>query len=342
MNQSSDKTLVRAYRGERFSTPPLWFMRQAGRYLPEYQEIRSKYSLIDCMTTPSIAAEITLQPIRRYALDGAIIFADILTPLIGMGMKLKFVEGRGPVFENPIRRTQDIAQLSEGHTVEFTLGALRLVSHELKNKDISLIGFCGAPFTLSCYMIEGHGGSDPARVRAFMKDYPRSWASLQEKIVTMLTSYLVAQVEAGAEVLQVFDSWLGYVSVADFQEFVLPFLKELFSNVKAKVSVPLIFFSTATSHLLPHFKDIGFDVLGVDWRNRLVDASQRFGKNIPIQGNLDPAVLLSSEDVIKKEVQKVLEEGKEVVSHIFNLGHGILPPTPPENVKLVIDLVKGK
>jgi len=337
--------LISAYRGEKTEKTPCWFMRQAGRYLPEYMEIRAKHSMLDCIRTPELAAKITLQPIERFEPDGAIIFADILNPLIGMGMNLDFVQGQGPQIFNPISTPEDVAKLKvpEVHdNVPYTLEAIDIVASALRPKNIPLLGFAGAPFTLSSYMIEGKGSQSLSKVKHFMFTYPDAWRELQEKLSAMIGNYLQAQVKAGASAVQLFDSWLGYLAPAEYDLYVAPYLKKIISEFRAESNVPIIFFATSTTGLYERFKELGATAFGVDWRVSLTQANRLFGAEYPLQGNLDPLILASAPlEYIKRRVIEILQEGKELKSHIFNLGHGILPHTPPENVGKVVELVKS-
>lgn len=337
--------LLRAFRKEKVERTPVWFMRQAGRYLPEYQAIRQKHSMLDTIRNPDLASEVTLQPIRRFEPDAAIIFADILNPLIGMGMELDFVKGSGPVFQEPIRSPEAVKKLivpPSEENVGYTLEAIRLVVRELSGKSIPLIGFCGAPFTLSSYMIEGQGSNKLYETKRFMLEEPKAFCLLQEKLVNLLVDYLVQQVEAGAELLQVFDSWLGFVSPDQFERFVEPFLLELRTRVREQVSTPVVFFSTGALGLFPRIAKLGFDAIGVDWRTPLGVANDLLGAQFALQGNLDPCVLTGPKEYLLSEVDRILKEGEGLPGHVFNLGHGILPHTPIENVALAIERVKNQ
>ena len=336
--------LLRAYRGEKTARPPVWFMRQAGRYLPEYRELRKKHSMLEAIRTPELAAEITLQPLKRFEFDGSIIFADILTPLIEMGVELDFVEKEGPKIFNPIRSSADVERLvipDPTTNAAYTFHAIEIVSRELSNRNIPLLGFCGAPFTLASYLIEGGGSKSLLATKRFMFTEPEAWAKLQQKLVAVLSGYLIEQAKHGAAALQIFDSWLGYLNPGQFERWVVPGLKALITAVKAATDVPIIFFSTDSSTLLPQIKELGADVIGVDWRVPLSAADRLLGSRFPLQGNLDPTALFGSRDYLEKEVRQVIESGRELKSHIFNLGHGILPETPIANVEFVIGLIKS-
>ncbi len=336
---------IEACRGKRGARPPVWFMRQAGRYLPEYREIRAKSSMLEVIRTPELAAEVTLQPIRRFGFDAAIIFADILNPLIGMGAELDFVEGEGPVISNPIRSHADVERMKVPDTeanTGYTAEAIRLVVQELTPRNVPLIGFAGAPFTLSAYLIEGGKIGSLQRVKEFMFTNPESWRLLQTKLVDMLSAYLVSQVRAGASALQIFDSWLGQLSPLQYQEYVEPYLHKIISAVREKTDVPLIFFSTGTAGLYPYFSRLDIDVLGVDWRINLLDAGRITENKMPLQGNLDPILLIQGGQALEREVRYILEQGRELSSFIFNLGHGILPPTPIAHVERTLAIIRGE
>jgi len=340
-----ESLLISAYRGKKTDRTPCWFMRQAGRYLPEYQEIRAKHSMLDCIRTPELAAKITLQPIERFEPDGAIIFADILNPLIGMGIELDFVQGQGPQIFNPVSTPEDVARLKvpeAKENVPYTLEAIDIVSSALHPKNIPLLGFAGAPFTLSSYMIEGKGSQSLSKVKHFMFTYPDAWHDLQEKLGVMIGNYLLAQVAAGASAVQLFDSWLGFLAPAEYDAYVAPYLERIISDFKAQSDVPLVFFATSTTGLFERFKKLGATAFGVDWRVNLKQADKLFGSEFPLQGNLDPLILASAPlEYLEKRVLEILKEGGSLKSHIFNLGHGILPHTPPENVGKIVEIVKS-
>lgn len=330
-------------RGKPSNKTPVWLMRQAGRYLPEYRKLREKSSMLEMVQTPELAAEVTLQPLRRFPLDAGIIFADILTPLIGMGANLEFKKGEGPIIDNPVRSAEDVKALqvpSPEENVGYTLEAIKLVVKELNGKT-PLIGFSGAPFTLSSYLIEGQSPGDLLLTKGMMVGAPQVWQELQEKLVTLSVEYLVAQVEAGCESLQIFDSWLGYVGPREYDRFVAPYLHDLITRVKQRVDVPVVFFATGVSALVPRLGKLPADAFGVDWRISLPEAASALGRKCPLQGNLDPQILAGSWEYIEGAARAVLNEGREIPAHVFNLGHGVLQHTPVENVGRLIDLVKG-
>jgi uroporphyrinogen decarboxylase len=342
-NQIEESLFLRACRGQKCAQTPMWLMRQAGRYLPEYRNLRQKHKMLEMFRTPEIAAEVTLQPIRRYAFDAAIIFADILTPLPEMGVTLDFIEGKGPVIENGVSCAKDVERLivPQKPAGDFTLRALELVAQELQSSNTPLIGFAGGPFTLSTYLMESGLAEKGPKTKLFMSREPKAWDELQNKLVCMLLDYLEAQVAAGANALQIFESWLGVVSPEQYERYVQPYLKKLFVQLKQRVDVPVIFFSTGTSALFPRFVDFPIDVLGVDWRCDLQLANQLAHGKFALQGNLDPHALLGSEDLWTAEVRRIVQQGQSLNGHIFNLGHGILPETSTEVVSRLVELVRS-
>lgn len=318
-------------------------MRQAGRFLPEYREIRSRHGMLDVIRTPKLAAEVTLQPLRRFDLDGAIIFADILNPLIGMGIDLDFVAGEGPKIFNPVRNRDDVARLAVPRAednVPYTLEAIGMVSSELRPRGVPLLGFAGAPFTLSAYMIEGEGFSQPAATKKLMIESPSVWNDLQAKLCEMLCDYLAAQARAGAAALQIFDSWVGQLGPAEFGRFVLPHLAALIRSLRERTDVPLIYFSTGSAALFSSMKELDVDAFGVDWRQDLATAQSLLGARA-LQGNLDPVLLLSPGEYLERAALDVLRAGRSLPAHVFNLGHGILPGTQPETVARLVEIVRG-
>ena len=325
---------------------PVWLMRQAGRYMPEYRRIRERHSMLDVIGAPELAAEITLQPIEAFDVDAAIIFADILPPLIGMGFDLEFVKGQGPCIHNPIQRTYDIDILATppatATRLSATLDAIRLVSAELRSKEIPLIGFAGAPFTLASYAIEGGGTKSYVKTKALMYSEPAAWKRLMEKLVTVQADYLLAQAEAGASALQLFDSWAGLaLSQQDYERYVRPYNQKLFAMV-ARAGVPVINFSTGTAAYIEDVAACGGDVIGVDWRMTLDWAWSRIGHDKAIQGNLDPVALLAPWRELSARIDDVLQRAEGRPGHIFNLGHGVFPETPPDNVRRLVDYVHSK
>ena len=333
---------LRACHRLQVDATPVWLMRQAGRYMSEYRLLRERYGMLEMIQTPELAAQVTLQPIHAFDLDAAIIFADILPPLIGMGLELEFVEGKGPQIHNPIHSTGDIDRLAAPPAAEMLVGTLKaveMVAAELSSRDIPLIGFAGAPFTLASYAIEGGGSKDYTRTKALMFSEPAAWKRLMDKLVTVQADYLLQQARAGAAALQVFDSWAGLALGREaYQRYVAPFNTTLFEGLKQS-GVPVINFSTGTG---PYLKDVaacGGDVLGVDFRLPLDEAWQAVGTGRAIQGNLDPAALLAPWREMKFQVDRLLEQAGGRPGHIFNLGHGLHRSTPVENVRRLVDYV---
>jgi uroporphyrinogen decarboxylase len=330
--------VLRAARGEPTPRPPVWFMRQAGRYQKSYQEIRKHYTLPEIVKNPEVAAEVTLLPVRELGVDAAILFADITTPLYGMGVALDLVEGKGPVIHKPIRDKEGVEALRPlvpEEAVPFVLEAIRLLKKELK---VPLIGFAGAPFTLASYLVEGGPSRHFLQVKAFMYGEEALWHRLMEKLTEAMARYLEAQARAGADLLQVFDSWVGALGPADYRRYVKPHMKRLFQALRP-LGVPVIHFGVGTMGLLQEMREAGGDVMGLDHHTPLPWAREVLG-NTPVQGNLDPAVLFAPKEVIRREVGRILEENAGRAGHIFNLGHGILPKTPHDHVAYVVELVK--
>jgi uroporphyrinogen decarboxylase len=317
---------------------PIWLMRQAGRYMKEYRSLRKKYSFLEMCKNPELAAQVTLQPIERFKLDAAIIFSDILIPLEPMGVEFEFAKGEGPVFHHPVREMKDIEKLRiiEPEEVSFLMKAIRIVRKELKGK-LPLIGFSGAPFTLASYIIEGGHSKNYILTKGLMYQDNPAWDTLMNKISDVLIRYLNAQVQAGVQALQLFDSWVGCLNPADYEKYVLPYSKKVIDGINK--GVPLIHFATTSSTLLEKMKQAGGDVIGVDWRVNLGEAWARLGYDVAIQGNLDPVILLGSLDLIEKEVKRILNEAGSRPGHVFNLGHGILPNTPVDHVAALIEAV---
>ena len=340
---AADSTLVRACRRQPVPHTPVWLMRQAGRYMPEYRALRAKQTMLEAINDPTIAAEITLQPVMALGVDAAIIFSDILPPLIGMGLDLDFVSGVGPRIANPVRTPHDVDVLGTppaDQTMRGTLGAIRMVRQALP-ATTPLIGFAGAPFTLACYAIEGGGSQQYETAKSFMYAEPAAWNRLMRRLVTVIADYLISQARAGADVLQLFDSWAGALGPHDYARYVKPHNTALFKAVSA-AGVPLINFSTGTGAILDDVIACGGDVLGVDWRTPLDDARARFGTRCAIMGNLDPIALLAPWRELKGQIDDVLQRAGSAPGHIFNLGHGILPSTPVENVRRLVEYVHAQ
>ena len=314
-------------------------MRQAGRYLPEYRKLRERHGLLEICKHPELAAEVTLMPLRRFPLDAAIIFADLMTPLEAMGVKFELREGVGPIIEDTFRSLSDVEKLRVPEAEEIapqTLQAIKIVKEELNGTP--LIGFAGAPFTLASYLVEGKGTRDFAATKQFMFSEPKAWHAFMEKLTTVVVRFLKAQVEAGADALQVFDSWVGCLSPEDYREFVLPHMKQLFEET-ADLGVPRIHFGTNTATLLTMMKEAGGEVIGLDWRIPLDVAWQTLNFEVAVQGNLDPATLLGPFELVRQRTLEILKRAGGRPGHIFNLGHGILPQTDPDTVARLVDLV---
>ena len=331
--------MLAAARRQPVPHTPVWFMRQAGRYLPEYRAVRERHSLLEICATPSLAAEVTLQPVRRLGVDAAILFADILLPIVPMGLELSFANGEGPVIANPVRSAAAVARLASVDVRDAmapVLETVRLVRRELEPAT-PLIGFAGAPFTVACYCIEGRSSRHFVAAKRLMYQEPASWHELLRRLVTVLGDYCAAQVEAGAQALQLFDSWAGGLSPDDYSCYVLPHSRQLFERLRT-LDVPLIHFGVETGSLLELMRDAGGDVIGVDWRVPLDEARERIGPGHAVQGNLDPVALFAPLPELRTKVRDVLRRAGGT-GHIFNLGHGVLPETPVDHVRAVVDLV---
>jgi uroporphyrinogen decarboxylase len=333
---------LRACRRQPVDRTPVWFMRQAGRYLPEYRAVRAQHSLLEICAQPELAAEVTLQPVSALGVDAAILFADILLPLIPMGIDLEFAAGEGPVIHNPVRSAHDVAALRPvvvEDSLAHVLAAVRLVRRELDGR-VPLIGFAGAPFTLASYLIEGGSSRTFQRTKQMMYADPGAWHALLGKLAELVADYLLAQARAGAQALQLFDSWVGALSPEDYEDYVLPHSRLVLARLAAGVpGVPLIHFGTGTASLLPQMARAGGDVIGLDWRTPLDWGWAQVGAERAVQGNLDPLALFAPRPLLAQRVRRVLEQAGGRPGHIFNLGHGLLPETPVDNVRAVVDLV---
>ncbi len=334
---------LRACRREPVDCTPVWLMRQAGRYMSEYRAVRERYGFLQMVKTPEVATEVTLQPINAFAVDAAIIFADILPPLEGLGLHLTYEKGEGPVIHNPIRSTADIAALRScdpRETVDYTIAAVRLTKRELAGR-VPLIGFSGAPFTLASYAIEGGGSRDYRLTKTLMYAQPAAWHELMAKLSRLVADYLLAQIEAGADAVQIFDSWAGALAPNDYAEYVLPYVQQVVAEVGAATegALPIIYFGTDMSGMYGLLRDTGATVLGVDWRINLDDAWAQIGPGYAVQGNLDPAVLFAPWPEIERRAAAVLDRAAGRPGHIFNLGHGIMIETPVEHVQRLVEFV---
>jgi uroporphyrinogen decarboxylase len=330
--------LIRAARREPGEHPPVWFMRQAGRSLPEYRALRVGQAMLSACQDPALVTEITLQPVRRHGVDAAIIYSDIVVPLVAIGLGVDIVPGVGPVVEKPVATMADLEAVRplEPGDVPYIRDAVTALVGELG--PTPLIGFAGAPFTLASYLIEGGPSREHAKTKAMMYGQPQLWHALLGRLAEIAAAFLRVQIEAGAAVVQLFDSWAGALSAADYRTYVLPHSRAVLSAV-ADTGVPRIHFGVGTGELLGLMRTAGADVVGVDWRVPLDVAAGRIGPGAAVQGNLDPAVLQADWDVIEREVRRVVAEGRRTEGHIFNLGHGVPPETPPEMLTRVVELV---
>jgi uroporphyrinogen decarboxylase len=328
---------LRACRLESTARTPVWFMRQAGRYQPEYRALRERFSLLDLCRNPELCAQVTLSPVERLGVDAAILFADITLPFAGLGVPFDIVEGIGPVIAQPVRTEADVRGLRPfvpERDLPATLEAVRLIR---RAAGVPLIGFAGAPFTLASYLIEGKGSRDLLRTKRMLLGAPDLWRRLLDHLTDATLAYLRAQVAAGCQAVQLFDSWVGALSPADYESGVLPHMQRLFEGLRP-LGVPVIHFGTGTAGLLSLMARAGGDVIGVDWRIRLPDAWRQIGRR-GIQGNLDPAALLEPFPVVERAARRVLAEAEGRPGHIFNLGHGVLPGTPVDTLRRLVDLV---
>ncbi len=330
--------ILRAARREPTDTTPIWIMRQAGRYLPEYREIRGNIAFLDLCKHPDLAAEVTVQPVRRLGVDAAIIFSDILIPVEPMGMELELGD-KGPHLPSPLRTEADVQKLHGFDPEEgtgFLAEAIRRTRKAL-NDSVPVIGFAGAPFTLAAYMVEGGGSKSFIHIKRMMFEQPKVAHALFQKITDALIPYLKMQVAAGVKLVQIFDSWGGELSPRDFREFSLPYLQRIVSELKA-TGVPVIVFGTSMSTLLPQLKQTGADVVGCDWRIEIDDARRILGSDVAVQGNLDPLALFLPREQLRERAEDIVRRAGPT-GHIFNLGHGILPPTDPDSAKALVDAV---
>jgi uroporphyrinogen decarboxylase len=335
-----ESRFVKACRAQPVDRTPVWFMRQAGRYMPEYRAVRKQYSLIEICKKPEIAAEVTITAAEALGVDAAIIFADLLLPLEVMGLPFHFASGEGPVIERPVREAKDVAALRTDRAAElgYVSEAIRLVCKHF-GKRLPVIGFCGAPFTLASYMIEGGSSRNYLHSKKMMYSSPAAWDELLGKLVAVTSQYAAEQVRAGADVIQIFDSWVGCLSVEDYRRYVLPRTMELVRALQ-KTGTPIIYFGTETTALLASMKETGAEVIGLDWRVPLDEGWRSLGNRGAVQGNLDPVLLFADWKQLKSRAEDILRQAGGRPGHIFNLGHGILPETPVENVKALVRFVQ--
>lgn len=331
-------TFLKACRGEKTDYVPVWYMRQAGRSQPEYRAIKEKYSLFEITHQPELCAYVTRLPVEQYDVDAAILYKDIMTPLPAIGVNVEIKTGVGPVIDDPIRSIRDVEKLGEidpESDVPYVLDTIKLLTEE--QLEVPLIGFTGAPFTLASYMIEGGPSRNYNKTKAFMYSEPHAWFALMDKLAGMCITYVKAQIRAGAKAIQVFDSWVGALNVADYRVYIKPTMERIFSELKEE-NVPLIMFGVGASHLANEWHDLPLDVVGLDWRLPIQEA-RTMGLTKTLQGNLDPAILLSPWEVIEERAKEILDQGMKQGGYIFNLGHGVFPQVNPDSLKKLTSFV---
>lgn len=342
MTELKNDLFLRACKREETERTPIWVMRQAGRYLPEYRAVRAKADFLTMCKTPELAAEVTLQPIDLIGTDAAIIFSDILVIPEAMGMELEMIESRGPVFHNPIRDEEAANKLKvidPAADLKYVLDAVSLTKKELDGR-VPLIGFCGSPWTLLTYMVEGSGSKNYSHVKRMIYNNPKLAHSILEKLADACAEYLSAKIEAGANAVQIFDTWGGILTPEDFKEFSLRYIKRIISKIKKINDEPVIVFAKGVHHSLKKLSRCGADVLGMDWTMDLGRIRKKIGDRVALQGNLDPTTLYADPTIIRKRAKEVLDSYGKGSGHIFNLGHGILPDVPPEHLKALVNFIK--
>lgn len=339
--RTTQAPLIRAYRGDRPERTPVWFMRQAGRSLPEYRELRAGGDMLQACLTPELASEITLQPVRRHGVDAGIFFSDIVVPVLLAGVDVRIEAGRGPVIDAPIRTASDVLRLRliDPDALAPVREAVALTVAELGSTP--LIGFAGAPFTLAAYLVEGGPSKDQLRTRALMHSDPHTWAALLNWCADVTGEFLRAQIEAGASAAQLFDSWIGSVSQRDYLRRVAPHSRRAFDHLRG-LDVPKVHFGLGTDRILTEIKGLGVDAVGIDWRLPLDEASERLGGDVPVQGNIDPALLSAPWPTLRAHVDDVLERGRTAPAHVVNLGHGVPPETDPDVLTGIVRYVHGE
>ncbi|ASS93631.1 uroporphyrinogen decarboxylase [Peribacillus simplex] len=328
----TNDTFLKAARGEKTDHVPVWYMRQAGRSQPEYRKLKEKYSLFEITHQPELCAYVTRLPVEQYDVDAAILYKDIMTPLPAIGVDVEIKSGIGPVISNPIKSVTDVEKLGELNPekdIPYVLDTIKLLTTE--QLSVPLIGFSGAPFTIASYMIEGGPSKNYNKTKAFMYSEPKAWFALMDKLADMIIIYVKSQIKAGVKAVQIFDSWVGALNVEDYRVFIKPIMTRIFSSLREE-NVPLIMFGVGASHLALEWNDLPIDVVGLDWRLPITEARQ-MGIQKTVQGNLDPALLLSSWDVIEERTKRILDQGMEQDGYIFNLGHGVFPSVNPETLK---------
>jgi len=333
---------LKACRREETDRPPVWFMRQAGRYQEKYREIRKQHSLVDICKIPEVCAEVTLLPIQQFGFDAAIVFSDIMIPLEPMGIDFEYKPGVGPIINNPIKNKADVEALKEldfGKDLLYTGESLGILKREL---NVPCIGFVGAPFTLASYMLEGGPSKSYIQLKSFMYQQTEAWHLLMDRLATNMADYLLFQVESGAMAVQIFDSWVGILNVEDYREYVFPHMQKMVEYIKGKTTAPVVLFGTNSSHLLQDMKATGADVIGIDWKTNMPAAWKSLNYEVAVQGNLDPTLLFGDWNLIESRAKTLLDNMPKQAGFIFNLGHGILPKTPEENVRQLVNLVQGR
>lgn len=336
---NKNNAILNTIKGEKATHTPVWFMRQAGRSQPEYRKLKEKYSLFEITHQPELCAYVTHLPVDKYQTDAAILYKDIMTPLKPIGVDVEIKSGIGPVIHNPIQSVNDVDKLTQidpKRDVPYVLDTIKLLTQEKLN--VPLIGFTGAPFTLASYMIEGGPSKNYTFTKAMMYRDEATWFALMNHLVSISIDYVVAQVEAGAELIQIFDSWVGALNVQDYKYYIKPAMQKLISGIKEKHDVPIILFGVGASHLIDEWNDLPIDVLGLDWRISIIQA-QSMGISKTLQGNLDPALLLAPWPVIEERLKNILDQGLMYGKHIFNLGHGVFPEVNPDTLKRVSQFV---
>ncbi|AVQ35847.1 uroporphyrinogen decarboxylase [Staphylococcus kloosii] len=336
---NKNNTILNMIKGQHVDHTPVWFMRQAGRSQPEYRKLKEKYSLFEITHQPELCAYVTHLPVDNYNTDAAVLYKDIMTPLQPIGVDVEIQSGIGPVIHNPIKSLSDVEKLNDidpKRDVPYVLDTIKLLTTEKLN--VPLIGFTGAPFTLASYMIEGGPSKNYNFTKAMMYSDEQTWFALMDHLVNISISYVVAQIEAGAELIQVFDSWVGALNVQDYEYYIKPAMTKLISGIKAQYDVPVILFGVGASHLVNQWNSLPIDVLGLDWRLSIKEASD-LNITKTLQGNLDPSLLLAPWDVIESRLKDILDQGMNYGQHIFNLGHGVFPEVKPETLRKVTEFV---
>jgi uroporphyrinogen decarboxylase len=338
MSRTINDTFLKAARGERTDYVPVWYMRQAGRSQPEYRAIKEKYSLFEITHQPELCAYVTRLPVEQYNVDAAILYKDIMTPLPAIGVDVEIQSGIGPVISNPITSLADVEKLGEidpEKDVPYVLETIKILTEE--QLSVPLIGFSGAPFTLASYMIEGGPSKNYNKTKAFMYSEPKAWFALMDKLAEVIITYVKSQIKAGAKAIQIFDSWVGALNVQDYRYYIKPVMHRIFTQLKEE-NVPLIMFGVGASHLAKEWHDLPLDVVGLDWRLQISEARE-MGINKTVQGNLDPAILLSPWEVIEERAKAILDQGMAQPGYIFNLGHGVFPSVNPETLKKLTSFI---